>query len=220
MPHDSHYPIKSTIRLRGFAKANIAKIKERLSFYPMLKLIGEGSELEYLINNPDKESNRQYKINISKECLSLTLYSKTSPEKFELESMLVLLSIAQTLSDIFDFEINSIFPNLIHLLHSISKDDLRLKEEKIIKFSGRDLEAVLSKRIIELLNQNKNLNNELSRLNEKLAYFVGLAAFFEKFDGDSSKLSKKYDIDPSIAEKAIERKEEFASKGVYNANYI
>ncbi|MGB9732428.1 MAG: hypothetical protein ACP5P2_00340 [Candidatus Micrarchaeia archaeon] len=206
----SKFYIKSTARLDSFTKASLSRVKERLTHYPGLRLISEGSELEYSLELKEQKNGKEYFLLASKQGIALTLYSKTSPEYFEAEFLLRLLNLAQVLSDLYAFELSSIFPNLLHLLYNVPRGEYTNNKESI-EVKGRDVELILSKRVISLLGKNKKLAEEASNYKELVLSLLGKVAFLEHFNGDSKALAKEYNISIEMAEKALAKKEELES---------
>ncbi|MEM3839405.1 MAG: hypothetical protein QXF01_02395 [Candidatus Micrarchaeaceae archaeon] len=149
---------------------SIGSIKRKLSHYPSLSLIAEGSSLRYMLNH-DSES-RFYILSITREDVALELFSRTPPIYFINEALLRLLSFAAVLSEDLEFDMRSIFPYLIEALSS------QIPQPKIAKLdSGKakpQADLILAGRINQLLRQKAQLERELSESAAKLSRIVAL----------------------------------------------
>jgi len=204
---ENKFLIKGAIALGGEARCSMAKVKERMAFYPHLKLISEGSELEYMLAESGEDADKKaYTIKISRSGITLYIYSNLSPEYFERESLLRLFSLAQLLSDLYVFDISSIFPNLLHFLYNT--EEHAIKVERIGPWDKeRGVAVLLSKRVITLDNEVDKLSKELLLYKDKVS---DLLAEIIGFNGniDKAELVKRYNLDMQIVEKAFQKANE------------
>ncbi len=200
------FSIKSTILLQGTLKCSLAKVKERMNFYPSLKLASEGSELEYVLNHSDE--SRHYLLRISRNGIYLTAFSNVSPEYFEKEHLLRLFNFAQILSDLYVFEMGSIFPAIMHFLSY----DIKYHSNKISTQNGREVELLLSKRIVDLHKKNEELYAELEQSKAIVIRLLAKILAHEDFKGSQKEVVEMYKVSPEIAEKALFLREELKEK--------
>lgn len=153
--------IRSTIPLKGTMITNSISIKSRLSNYPNFKLLDHSKWPSYMIQI--ENSDIFYIIELKSDKILFSLYSKVSP-LYSLKDMLLrLFSIASILSDDYSIQTNSIFPYLINVL---SKQEI-IKDTAKYNYN-RDPELILSRRVICLLSDNKNLKNTANKLEHEL----------------------------------------------------
>jgi len=204
---ENKFLIKGAITLSGEAKCSMAKVKERMSFYPHLKLISEGTELEYILVDSAEDANKKaYTIKLSRSGITLYIYSNLSTEYFERESLLRLFSLAQLLSDLYVFDISSIFPNLLHFLYNTEQH--AIKVERIGPWDKeRGVAVLLSKKVIALANEVDTLSKELSLYKEKVSDFLSEIILFSG-NTDKEELAKRYNLDMQIIEKAFQKANE------------
>ncbi|MFP3278531.1 MAG: hypothetical protein RXO43_03170 [Candidatus Micrarchaeota archaeon] len=204
---EDKFLIKGSITLGGEAKCSMAKVKERMAFYPHLKLISEGSELEYMLVESGEDVNKKaYTLKLSRSGITLYIYSNLSTEYFERESLLRLFSLAQLLSDLYVFDISSIFPNLLHFLYNA--EEHAIKVERIGPWDKeRGVAVLLSKKVIALANEVDKLSKELLLYKDKVS---DLLAEIIGFNGnvDKAELAKRYNLDMQIIEKAFQKANE------------
>jgi len=204
---EDKFLIKGSITLGGEAKCSMAKVKERMAFYPHLKLISEGSELEYMLAESGEDVNKKaYTLKLSRSGITLYIYSNLSTEYFERESLLRLFSLAQLLSDLYVFDISSIFPNLLHFLYNAEQH--AIKVERIGPWDKeRGVAVLLSQKVIALANEVDTLSKELLVYKDKVS---DLLAEIISFNGnvDKAELAKRYNLDMQIIEKAFQKANE------------
>ena len=204
---EDKFLIKGSITLGGEAKCSMAKVKGRMAFYPHLKLISEGSELEYMLVESGEDVNKKaYTLKLSRSGITLYIYSNLSTEYFERESLLRLFSLAQLLSDLYVFDISSIFPNLLHFLYNA--EGHAIKVERIGPWDKeRGVAVLLSKKVIALANEVDTLSKELLVYKDKVS---DLLAEIISFNGnvDKAELAKRYNLDMQIIEKAFQKANE------------
>jgi len=204
---EDKFLIKGSITLGGEAKCSMAKVKERMAFYPHLKLISEGSELEYMLVESGEDVNKKaYTLKLLRSGITLYIYSNLSTEYFERESLLRLFSLAQLLSDLYVFDISSIFPNLLHFLYNAEQQAIKL--ERIGPWDKeRGVAVLLSKKVIALANEVDTLSKELLLYKDKVS---DLLAEIIGFNGnvDKAELAKRYNLDMQIIEKAFQKANE------------
>lgn len=202
------FSLISKITLSGRMREGLAKARELLGYYPNLRLISRGSELEYLIieSASNRSEAKKSVLLVSKSGISLVIYSNISPEYFEKESILRLLNIAQVLSGVYEFDISSIFPNLIHALGG---DEIAYKfEEADRKFDEeREVERFLASKFIECEKEKSKILEENAMLKKKLVDLLAGIAISENFSGSEEELAKKYGLSIEIAQKALENAE-------------
>ena len=204
---EDKFLIKGSITLGGEAKCSMAKVKGRMAFYPHLKLISEGSELEYMLVESGEDVNKKaYTLKLSRSGITLYIYSNLSTEYFERESLLRLFSLAQLLSDLYVFDISSIFPNLLHFLYNA--EGHAIKVERIGPWDKeRGVAVLLSKKVIALANEVDGLSKELlvykDKVSDLLAEIIGFNG-----DVDKAELAKRYNLDMQIIEKAFQKANE------------
>ncbi|MGC8662482.1 MAG: hypothetical protein ACP5RT_01710 [Candidatus Micrarchaeia archaeon] len=205
------FAIRSKIILSGSLKSNLLAVKDRMALYPGFVLISEGDELEYVLVR--SESSVLYKLSLSLIGISLTSFSEVSPELFEKEHLLRLFSIAQLLSDLYSFDINSIFSNLIHLLSS----GIKFSSKKLIIKENRGVEQVLAKRIILLHKKNEELILKNRQGDETAARLLAKILTLEDFKGSREEAAKIFNVDLKIVDSAFLLLNNIKQKGDYFA---
>jgi len=204
---EDKFLIKGSVTLGGEAKCSMAKVKERMAFYPHLKLISEGNELEYMLVESGEDVNKKaYTLRLSRSGITLYVYSNLSTEYFERESLLRLFSLAQLLSDLYVFDISSIFPNLLHFLYNAEQH--AIKVERIGPWDKeRGVAVLLSKKVIALANELDGLSKELllykGKVSDLLAEIIGFNGNIDKVE-----LAKRYNLDMQIIDKAFQKANE------------
>jgi len=204
---ENKFLIKGAITLGGEAKCSMAKVKERMAFYPNLKLISEGSELEYMLAEPAEDADKKvYIVRLSRGGITIYIYSNISTEYFERESLLRLFSLAQLLSDLYVFDISTIFPNLLHFLYNAEQH--AIKVERIGPWDKeRGVAVLLSKKVIALANKVNELNKELLLYKDKLSDLLAEVIIFSG-SADKAEIAKRYNLEMQIIEKALQKANE------------
>ena len=156
--------LSSRITLEASLISNMHRLKSTLSFYPNIKPLSEGSVCSYIIDNGSME-DRFYIINIEKNRLTVTLNSKDSPFYFSNEFMLRILSIILVLSKDYKVDMNGLMPFLIQLL---SRGRIAEVERKNVSIEATNANIILSRRIVELLKENMQIERRLKNIDSEL----------------------------------------------------
>jgi len=114
--------------------------------------------------------------------------------------------LAQLLSDLYVFDISTIFPNLLHFLYNAEQHAIRV--ERIGPWDKeRGVAVLLSKKIISLANKVDELNKELLLYKDKLSDLLAEVIIFSG-SADKAEIAKRYNLEMQIIEKALQKANE------------
>jgi ribosomal protein S25 len=214
----SKYAFSSSTALSGSSTATIYDIKKRLEMYHGLELISEGTILKYLIDEATEVKNRIYLVEISRQQVRLTMYSNAIEPGLDTEPLLRLLSISQILSDLYKFDISSIFPNLIAILSraKLQPEKKYLKEAE--QTSSNSIEHTLARRIIKLLMENDAMQKELNASNTNSQQLLSklIMLEFENRKASVDIIAEKYMVGRGLVEEALRNLEKIGYKRLYS----
>lgn len=143
-------------------------VKKRLSNYPNMELIREGTSLTYsFLENND---NAEFCIILSKNSIIMNIRANITPVRYEKDAVLRLVSIVMILDGFYHIEARNMLPYMVSTLarHNVEyyaekARRMQLDEETSIKGT----EIILSKRILGLMSEISSKTEMLSHANKK-----------------------------------------------------
>ncbi len=152
----------SVISVELTSHPDISAVRDRLGFYPQLRLERSGTALLYTIDQ-DRGGDHFYTLEVTGSRISLTIYSARTPVFFIQEAVLRMLGMVQTLSGICEIRLESLYPYLIAALTQQEIYSMLPKQETRASLSS---DIVLSRRLIRLMNENSEMRDERKKLDE------------------------------------------------------
>ncbi len=214
--NNSSFVFSSSVVISGSSSATIYEIRKRLGIYPGFKLISSGTRLKYLINNAAEEKRRIYTLEVDRSQIRLTLHSSVIEPELDVEPMLRLLNVSQILSDLYTFDISTVFPYIIAIL---SKDKLYYSKRSLKEpiRNGENIEHVLAKRIIHLLIDKNTLQDELHSSSLVLQRLLSKLIVIE-YEGKKisiNEIAEKYGVEKRLVEDAIRGLDKVGYKRIF-----
>ncbi len=158
----------SSISVNAVLISGFAKIKRCLVPYPGMTLERDGTKLLYSMSAAEGEDHF-FLLELGKESISMSIYSRLTPMRFIQEAMLRLLGVMQTLSDCYKIEIGSVYP---YLIMTIAEQQLDMLQRES-KHTGMELpDIILSKRLIAVMNENLTLVEARDRIEKNFKRVV------------------------------------------------
>ncbi len=171
----------SRISVGAKPMSSFARIKECLRPYPSMELERDGNSLAYVIGEKDGRDHF-FLLELDKESIAVSIYSKHTPMRHLQEAMLRLLGVLHTLSSCYDVEMNSLYPYLIMTIAEQQLDTMQYARSQT-----RDAipDTILSRRLMATLSENASLKEERSKLAETLKRVVLRAVVLSSFSDHS-----------------------------------
>ncbi len=176
-------------------KSKTSKVKDALEAYHGMQLIEEGTSLKYLLKGSEADDHF-YGLELARDLIAITIYSKQTPSSFMQEAMLRLLGIVQTLSDDYEVKVSSLYP---YLIMTIAAQQLNAIAHVERKADNTLADLILSKRLITLMRENEHNRDKLTKNLEKFRRVVLKAASLYSASG--------MDVEEIAAELGISNKE-------------
>ncbi len=150
----------SKITIQGKAHSSLEDIKLLLLDHPGLSLMYSKDILRYSINESGFKQH-YFILEISKTNISIITYSMQSPILFLKEAILRLLLILSFIKSSYSIELSELYPFILNILSKEAFEVDELNNQNRYKNTYNE-DIILSKRIIQLLRENKELKNEIS----------------------------------------------------------
>lgn len=194
----------SRIPVRASLNAGISKIKKKLSYYPALRLISDGSSPRYIVRGEENEEMRHV-FQFDARYITIETYSKISPFYSMGESLLKLLAILSFLSPEYSFSIESLFPYIVVALLNESGKAPKMSAERRDPAIGGGADLMLAKRINELRSEATLLRQKNGGMEALIEGLVSEIVLFEATSRESSikTLEEKYGISRQYVDGAI-----------------
>ncbi len=199
------FALFSRIPIRAVLNTSLSKLKNKLSYYPALEIISDGSCPRYAAKR-EANDEKWHVFEFSKKHIAIETYSKISPFYSMDESLLKLLSISSFLSQEYSFDIASLFPYIIAaLINGRGKVQKITATNRtgVAACSGADL--ILAKRINELHGEVEQLraeNGKMESVVDKLTFEIMLSEGISK-ECSIKALEGKYGINRKCIDEAI-----------------
>ena len=191
----------SRIILKAVLKTSLASVGARMLCYPALKQITGNAGLRYLIA-PEKIKDRFYVLDLKRTEIIITLNALSSPSYLLRELTLYTVSICMTLSEDYDMDLKGLLPYLCAML---STHDITGNETKRPNLN-RESDILLSRRIVELKNQNNELTKRCEQLNASLISILSnFMAYKYRQITDVNSISKELGIETNLILMALEQ---------------
>lgn len=184
----------SKIQLNAKAEVNFEKIKSHLINHKSLNLLNDNNSLVYVVKTKDLDYYST--LELFKDKISFITYSNSFPFLYYSDSLLKLILLLSFMKDIYTVQLSELYPYLIELFkntHLSNTNKFEISNKKSSNINPPEL--ILSKRIIDLLNENKSLNSDLSKKSaENILFFYKFIILKYSNRVNILELSKDLDI--------------------------
>lgn len=195
---DNNYKI-SKIEVKSRLSCKLSDLRKILNNYPGLIPISYGSIIKYKLLDQNKEYF--YTLEISRNSISVTINSGSSPVYYMQEALLRLLSVLSVLEEFCEVDIRSLYPYLINVFSSSKLDQFANRISGMIEVKeDNDVELVFAKRINSLLIEKEDSAQKLKEANVRFASL--LSRFIILKYGNNVDI-KEIERDTEIKEKEI-----------------
>jgi hypothetical protein len=144
----------SKLEVKSKLLTSASNMQRKLSAYPNLRQVRHGTVLGYVIE--EEPGSHFYSIELDKARASIAIYSKTTPLYFLDEAIMRFLSIMQIVSKDYEIALSDLYPYLAIALSWQRMKDMFKDEPPAERSENTDI--ILSKRIIGLAKENRQLN--------------------------------------------------------------
>lgn len=155
--------LSSRIILDARLMSSMRSVRSRLSSYPAMRQVSTGTRLSYLIEGEGNDE-KFHTLELEAGRVILTTNSSSSPTYLMKDSLLKILSISMVLSEDYEIDLRGLLPYLTLVL---SSSEMLLRDSGPANFN-RNADILLSKRVIELINQKNVLEASAARLRSGL----------------------------------------------------
>jgi hypothetical protein len=186
--------LTSRIVIPSKLRTSICSVSSKLSCYPAMRQVSEGSVLKYII---DLESpDRFYLIELTSDHIDFSVNSIMSPSYLMKEAVLRLSNLLSIMSDDYESDLRCLLP----YINSVIAGDDAIMNHDTSKPFNREAEALLASRVVDLLNQNDLLVQETSNFRSSLISVLA-ALVVQKYRNDIN--SKRIANDLKITEDVV-----------------
>lgn len=188
--------VAGCMRLPARLATSLSAVSGKIAILQELKRISSGTVLRYAAYDNGKESI----IELSREHISVTVYSENSVEHIKTELALRLLAVVRLLWRDYSYD----FERLIqHTIDAISEPNLRHYTYGM-QHERENADLALSRRIIELLRENRALRSEVSEAGETARRVLLSIRTLKPEWSDPQSLANGIGIDLRVAEEAFQ----------------
>ncbi|MGI0141980.1 MAG: hypothetical protein ACREBF_05040 [Candidatus Micrarchaeales archaeon] len=185
------------IPVRAELRSSFKKLRVLLTNYPGMRLVADGSELAYRID----EAAHFSILKFGNDYIIEEIHANSSPVYLFRVALLRLLSIIAIVDGIYSVRIESLFPYLVTELASN-----HFQKESPRKPSTSQSDIILAKRITELLCEIERLEVDNKDLQEQRSSLASQLLVRELIEAPASldELSKRYRISKTELVNAIQ----------------
>ena len=169
--------LTSIIPLPARLISDLHAVKKRMSHYPSIKQVAGGNALRYIIDHEYPE--RFYVLELCDNSITLTVNATTSPLHFLGEALLRITNILTILSEDYECDIKHLLPYIGVALRGSEGITDAVAEKPL----SRDVDVILSKRIVELSRRNKAIALDLDRTRSRLLSSISAFLLQKRHNG-------------------------------------
>ncbi len=199
--------LSSRICIGAEPLTSLAKAKATLSCYPHLKKVSEGSSPSYLLDI-EGITDRFYTMQISRDGITVTLNSRSSPSYLMKEHILRSLSIVMALSEDYRADLSCMLPYIIEALNRELLPARPERQAHTNQSASDSIDAMLSRRIIGLLKECDTLNQRAKRLDSLSVDLMSRLILQRYASGyNAAKISSELGVETSAVSRSMKHLE-------------
>ncbi|MEM3781506.1 MAG: hypothetical protein QXT43_00895 [Candidatus Micrarchaeaceae archaeon] len=153
--------LMSGMHVRINMRKPLAYADSLIAKYPGFVLIGKGSKLDYMLAPESENPDHFYTVSITKDEITLLIFSKASPLYFFSEAVLRLVNVLQFLASVCTADLSSIYSYIVMALAQRQLSFAVSHASQNVQHAEQDaLSALLSARVKQLLAENFELKRK------------------------------------------------------------